>query len=183
MSRGIAAILVIGLAAAAGAAMQIRGSTPAAQVQDGPTLKGMRVGGGAFDLGQLHGRPAALVFVRGTGCPLCMQRLRALERRVGAYDRLGAAVVALTPDPPEIARHAARALDGELAIVSVDTSTLRAWGMLPTPSATPLPGEFVLAEDGALLFAHRGVSAADYVGDVELLGVLRDHIAERAAAR
>jgi mycoredoxin-dependent peroxiredoxin len=178
-----AAVLVVVFAGVATAAMQIRGSIPAAAVEGVPALTGQRAGGGSFNVAELRGAPAVLVFYRGAHCPLCMQRLEALGRRARAYDRLGAAVVAITMDPPDVAGNTARELGIDVPIVSVDVQVLRDWGMIGPRPGPPLPGEFVLDENGAIVFAHRGRTAADYVGDVELLGVLRLRLAGRTARR
>jgi peroxiredoxin len=178
--RAAAVVIACGVGAAT-AAMQPGGQTRPAP-HAAPALIGERAGGGSFDLRELAGQPTVIVFYRGAHCPLCMQRLASLHERSGVYERLGARVVAVTGDGADVARNTARELDLDFPIVSVEHDVLRAWGLLDDRSTLPAPGEFVFAENGTALFAHRG-GGAGYVGDVELIGVVRAHLAERAAER
>jgi mycoredoxin-dependent peroxiredoxin len=184
----IGATLIIAAAGGAVAAMQPpqqqRAPTTEASAARTPALAGTKARGGSFDLRELAGSPAVLVFYRGAYCPLCIQRLEQLAGSVDAYERAGARVVAITADPPEIARSTAGDLHGDVTVVSVDQPTLERWGLWPAGAAAPLPAEFVLDADGTVLFEHRGRTAADDAGDVRLLGVLRDRLAaQRAAVR
>jgi peroxiredoxin len=155
----------------AGAPERERGAAVRAEVL---ALEGRRAGGGEFSLRGLAGAPAVLVFYRGAYCPLCLRRLEALVANAAAYDRAGARVVAITLDTPEVAAETARHFGGDLEIVSVDEAVLRRWGVWPEGAPAPLPAEFVLGPDGAVIHAHHGRSAAEDAGDVRLLGVLRD---------
>jgi peroxiredoxin len=182
----IGATLIIAATGGAVAAMQApqQQRTPAADASAArtPALTGTKAGGGNFDLRELAGSPAVLVFYRGAYCPLCIQRLEELAGSASAYERAGARVVAITADPPEIARSTAGDLDGDITFVSVDQPTLERWGLWPAGATAPLPAEFVLDADGTVLFEHRGRTAADDAGDVRLLGVLRDRLAARRTA-
>jgi peroxiredoxin len=174
-------LTVLVIAGAGAAAVQMRGQAADVAPRDAAVLAGVRAAGGHFALSELSGAPVALVIVRSAACGLCVERMRALAAHVRAYDREGARVVVATLDPPEIVAAAAADAGLDATLVSVEPQVLEAWGLLDSGAALPRPGEFLLAADGSVLFAHRGSNAADYIGDVELLGVLRRYLAERAA--
>jgi peroxiredoxin len=181
-------VALVAFAALGGGAlvgMQVRGGSPAGvepTTAGAPTLQGRESGGGDFSLRDLIGTPAVLVFYRGGHCPLCLQRLGALEAHAAAYERAGARVVAVTGESLDAARNTADEVGGGVRIVAVDEATLRRWGVWPEGAPAPMPAEFVLDENGAVLFGHVGRSAAESAGDVALLGVLSDRLAQRRSA-
>lgn len=182
--RGVLTAVVAALALSGGVltGMQARGgAATSGAAAAAPALEGTRAGGGSFTLRELAGAPAVLVFYRGAYCPLCLRRLESLEAHAAAYERAGARVVAVTADPPDVARATAGQFDG-VKIVSVDEATLRRWGVWPEGAASPLPAAFVLDEQGAVLFRHVGRTAAEDASDVTLLGVLRDRLAARRSS-
>jgi len=150
------------------------GSTPppAAGPGGAPPLAGTSTRGGRFDLGELAGGPALLLFVRGSYCPLCQARLQALAAYAGAYEDAGVRVVAVTLDAPATAQATAHELRLPFPLVSVDPATFQRWGLRPAGEPRPRPGDFVLDATGRVRYARVGADAADRPSDVALLGVL-----------
>ncbi len=137
-----------------------------------PVLAGSSSRGGRFTLRQVAGAPALLLFVRGSYCPICRERLRTLAAYAGAYEDAGVWVVAVTLDPPDQARATARELDLSFPLVSVDAATFQRWGLRSAGQAVPRPGEFVLDPAGRVRWSRIGADAADRPSDVALLAVL-----------
>lgn len=149
---------------------------PPVGVEEGlraPPLVGRLSTGEEFRLENRATGATLLVFYRGGGCGLCRERLRGLAQHMGAYEELGARVVAVTPDPPERTAETLSALGIQLPVVSVDSATLQRWGVLDAPDQPPLPATFLLGEHGVIRFRHRGRNAGDRVGDASLLALLK----------
>ncbi|MEQ9561099.1 MAG: peroxiredoxin family protein, partial [Woeseiaceae bacterium] len=53
--------------------------------------------GAIFRSAELDGSPAVLVFYRGNWCPFCMAQLREIASRYEEFERLGAALVFISP--------------------------------------------------------------------------------------
>jgi len=166
-------MLAAGCDAAAPAAQPGAAGTAAAPAAPAaPALAGAGTRGGHFDLKDGAGAPLVVLFVRGSYCPLCVERLRALASYADAYGEAGARVVAVTLDPPDVAGATARALDLPVPLVSVDAATFRRWGLWPAAFPVPRPGDFVLDGAGRVRYARVGGEAADRASDVALLGIL-----------
>ena len=165
-------LLAAGCEAAAPAAQggASGGAAPAAPAA--PPLAGASTRGGRFELKDAAGAPLVVLFVRGSYCPLCVERLRALAGYAGAYGEAGARVVAVTLDPPDVASSTAHDLDLPVPLVSVDAATFRRWGLWPAAFPVPRPGDFILDGQGRIRFARVGGEAADRASDVALLGIL-----------
>ncbi|HEX7090716.1 MAG TPA: peroxiredoxin family protein [Longimicrobiales bacterium] len=144
-----------------------------------PELRGIDSRGGSFSLEALRGGAVVLVFYRSDACPLCRERLAALGAHREAYESVGARVVAITPDPPDVAQRTAAELGLSLPVVSVDRAVLERWGIWPPAEPAPRPAAVVIDRDGRIRFRHLGRTAADRASDLQLLAVL-DRI--RAAA-
>ncbi len=137
-----------------------------------PVLAGSSSEGGRFTLREVAGAPALLLFVRGSYCPLCQERLRTAAVYLGAYEAAGIRVVAVTLDPPDQARATAKELDLPFPLVSVDAATFQRWGLRPPGQSMPRPGDFVLDAAGRVRWSRVGADAADRPSDVALLAVL-----------
>lgn len=138
-----------------------------------PELRGADSDGGAFSLAALRGDAVVLIFYRSETCPLCRERLAAANAHLDAYRRAGARIIAVTTDPPEVARRTAQALGIELPIVSVDRLGLEPWGVWPAGERAPRPAAVVIDREGRIRFQHIGRTAADRAHDADLLAVLR----------
>jgi len=135
--------------------------------------------GQQFSLAELRARgPVVLDFFRGGWCPFCTMELRAYQQMLPAFQRLGACVVAISPQSPARAADAALANDITFPVLS-DTGmkvgsqyglvhtlpqglidVYRAFGHdLPTLTGDPgwrlpIPATYVVAPDGRVVFAH-----------------------------
>lgn len=123
--------------------------------------------------------PTVIVFYRGGYCGLCRERLSGLQESLGAYDRLGARVVAVSADLPEALERTSAELGLAFPLVSADSAVLSRWGVLPDGAASSLPATYIVEEAGRVLFAHRGRNAADRMTDATLVTLLE----RREAAR
>ncbi len=137
-----------------------------------PVLAGRSSEGGRFTLREVAGAPAVLVFVRGSYCPLCQDRLRTLAAYAGAYEDAGVRLVAVTLDPPDPARATARELDLPFPLVSVDIATFQRWGLRPPGQAQPRPGDFVLDAAGRVRWSRVAADATERPSDVALLAAV-----------
>ncbi|HEY8468006.1 MAG TPA: peroxiredoxin family protein [Longimicrobiales bacterium] len=149
-----------------------RSADVAAEYPLAPDLRGIDSRGGSFALEALRGAAVVLVFYRSHACPLCRERLAALGAHLDAYASAGARVVAITPDPPDVAQRTAAELGLSLPVVSVDRAVLERWGVWPPTEHAPRPAAVVLDRDGRIRFRHLGRTAADRASDLQLLAVL-----------
>ncbi len=175
---GLTALLMLGVVACDSAeGGRDKHGEPAAEATTAAlpvlSLEGAEVKGGAFRLRDLRGEVVVLVFQRGVRCGLCRERLRSLSRYRSEYERLGARVVAVVPGPAEAWEAVADELDLTVPIIAVNRSTLERWGAWPPGAAAPLPAAFIIDESGRIEYRHVGVSAADRVGDLVLLAIVR----------
>lgn len=182
MLRSTLLPLALALVAGCGADAVDRGAQTAGPPA-GMALQGHSADGGEFTLRQVAGAPAVLVFLRGSFCPLCVDRLRQLSAYEGAYRAAGARVVAVTLDRPEVAASTSHDLDLDAPLVSADAETFRRWGVWPAGQPMPRPGEFVLDAGGRVRWSRVGEDAADLSSDVALLAVLDSLHASGALAR
>ena len=124
-----------------------------------------------------HG-PLAVSFYRGVWCPYCNMELQALEAARPEFERLGAKLVAISPQTPANSRKSVRQNKLNFPILSdTNNDVASAFGLkfalpdylvelykslkndLPTfngdPSWTlPMPGRFVIAPDRTLVYAE-----------------------------
>lgn len=159
-------------------AFQVRGlkGTPVATSRAAPPLEGVTSDQQPFDLAALRGQPAVLVFYRGGYCGLCTHRLESLAAAAPGYRAAGARVVAVTLDPASAAGRTKRMLGLDFPVVSVTPETFRNWGGWGGGASHPRPVEVVLDDAGRIIFQHIGKNAGDHVGDIVLLGLVRDRL-------
>jgi len=83
------------------------------------------------------GRPAVLVFYRGAWCPYCNITLRTYERDLRPeLDRLGVALVAISPQTPDGSTAAAQGGELKFPVLSDPSNAfVRALGIVTEPSA------------------------------------------------
>jgi peroxiredoxin len=122
--------------------------------------------------------PLVLSFYRGAWCPYCNMELQALEAARPEFERLGAKLVAISPQTPVNSRKSVRQNNLRFPILSdTNNAVASAFGLkfalpdylvelykslkndLPTfngdPSWTlPMPGRFVIAPDGTIVYAE-----------------------------
>lgn len=67
-----------------------------------PSLTLPNAAGERIDLGALSGAgPLVITFYRGGWCPYCNLELRGYQQRLGDFERLGATLVAVSPETPD----------------------------------------------------------------------------------
>jgi peroxiredoxin len=138
--------------------------------------------------------PLVLLFYRGGWCPYCNLELRAWQKRLPELQRLGASLIAISPQTPDNSLSTAE--KNELAFPVLSDSALaasdafgitftlppelvelygRVGNELPVVNgngqwALPLPATYVIGRDGRIAFAH---VEADYRERAEPDDVLR----------
>ncbi len=122
--------------------------------------------------------PLVVSFYRGVWCPYCNMELQALQAALPAFEKLGASLVAISPQTAPNSRKSVRQNDLGFPILSdPHNDVAAAFGLrfampdylvdlykglkndLPAfngdPSWTlPMPGRFVVAQDGTVLYAE-----------------------------
>ena len=122
--------------------------------------------------------PLVVSFYRGVWCPYCNMELQALQAALPAFEKLGASLVAISPQTAPNSRKSVRENDLGFTILSdPHNDVAAAFGLrfampdylvdlykglkndLPAfngdPSWTlPMPGRFVVAQDGTVLYAE-----------------------------
>ena len=122
--------------------------------------------------------PLVVSFYRGVWCPYCNMELQSLQAALPAFETLGAALVAISPQTAPNSRKSVRQNDLGFPILSdPHNDVAAAFGLrfampaylvdlykelkndLPAfngdPSWTlPMPGRFVVAQDGTVLYAE-----------------------------
>ena len=122
--------------------------------------------------------PLVVSFYRGVWCPYCNMELQALQAALPAFEKLGACLVAISPQTSVNSRKSVRQNDLGFPILSdTHNDVAAAFGLrfglpdylvelyknlkndLPAfngdPSWTlPMPGRFVIARDGTILYAE-----------------------------
>ena len=122
--------------------------------------------------------PLVVSFYRGVWCPYCNMELQALEAARSEFERLGAKLVAISPQTPVNSRRSVRQNKLSFPILSdTNNNVASAFGLkfalpdylvelykslkndLPTfngdPSWTlPMPGRFVIAPDRTIVYAE-----------------------------
>ncbi|WP_267389228.1 peroxiredoxin-like family protein [Sphingomonas sp. GC_Shp_3] len=137
--------------------------------------------------------PLVVSFYRGVWCPYCNMELQALQAALPAFKKLGASLVAISPQTAVNSRKSVRQNELDFPILSdTHNDVAAAFGLrfelpdylvdlykglkndLPAfngdPSWTlPMPGRFVIAQDGTILY---GEVNPDYTRRPEPEGML-----------
>jgi peroxiredoxin len=119
------------------------------------------------------GRPVVLVFYLGYGCVHCVAQLFALDEDVALFDELGARVVAVSPDPPELtaARFKKHGRFRFAVLADPDYRVAEAYGVYrPAAGDEPerlLHGTFLIGPGGRVFWAN--VGAEPYLDNRTLL--------------
>lgn len=109
---------------------------------------------------QLASGRLLLVFYRGHWCPYCRRYLCKLQTRLADFAARGAAVVAISPEPPATSRALARELGLNYRLLSdVDGRVIDAFGVRNGfgSARVLMPHPAVLLLDGAGVVRHRSI--------------------------
>ena len=187
-------------------------------IASGQAQKALKAGDTAptFTLNDPEGQPvssAALLqkgplivsFYRGVWCPYCNMELQALEAAKPEFDKLGATLVAISPQTAPNSRKSMRNNNLTFPILSdINGNIAAAFGLrfklpdylielykgfkndLPAingdPSWTlPMPGRYVIDQDGTILYAEVNPDYTQRPEPEDMLPALRQAAAARAA--
>ena len=141
--------------------------TPLYPRQPVPALAVPTVDGGTWRLAEQSPESFTLVvFYRGLHCPICATYLRDLDRKLGAFAKLGVGAVAISSDEESRARQtkADWGLEQLTLGYGLDLDTARAWGLyissgrgktsvgIEEPALFIEPGLYLVRADGTLYF-------------------------------
>jgi peroxiredoxin Q/BCP len=130
-------------------------------------------GGRRYSLSGHRGEPVVLVFYPADHSPICTQQLRSYSEDLGAFERLGAAVLCLSPQ--DVATHeefvAAQGLRLPL-LADVDKAVGESYNILG-PLGFYRRSVFVVGPDGIIRFARRSLTSMTYMPAEQLLDTVR----------
>lgn len=139
--------------------------------------------------------PVILSFYRGGWCPYCNLELRALQRALPDFDRLGATLLAISPQTPDESLTTAEKNALAYAVLSdTGNKTAQAFGIafeLPDELRPiyarhaladkngddswrlPIPATYVIGEDGVIAFAFVDVDYRNRLEPADIVTTLR----------
>jgi len=136
--------------------------------------------------------PAAVVFYRGEWCPYCDLTLRAYQRILPQIRAIGASLIAISPQTPDNTLTTVEKKELTFSVLSdVGNVVSRTYGLVfVTPEAArhpgisaangdeswelPIPGVFVIAQDGTITRAFVDADWSRRLEPAELLKALED---------
>jgi peroxiredoxin len=131
--------------------------------------------------------PAAVVFYRGEWCPYCDLTLRAYQRILPQIQALGVSLIAISPQRPDNTLTTVEKKELTFSVLSdVGNVVGRTYGLVfvtseaarhPGISAAngdelPIPGTFVIAQDGTIILAFVDADWTHRLEPAELLKAL-----------
>jgi peroxiredoxin Q/BCP len=138
-----------------------------------PTFALPGTGGRTYGLDAVPGAPVVLVFYPADNSPICTQQLRSYSEDLGAFERLGATVLCLSPQ--DVATHeafvAAQGLRLPL-LADVDKDVGRAYDILG-PLGFYRRSVFVVDAGGVVRFARRSLTSMTYMPADDLVAAVR----------
>lgn len=176
-----------------------------------PTIETQDARGEPFSLEALRGRKVVLVFLRHLGCPICRMEIAAWKRRTAEFTEAGADVVVFVESPDDSVRAFAQRADvpfhligdpdrrfysaygvskGTLASFLAPGAAKRALKALLRGHAhgrfegseLQLPADFVVGEDGNIVFARLGRHIGDNTPIDTLLAIVRGAASSQGSA-
>ena len=132
------------------------------------TLPG--TGGETYTLSAFRGRPVVVVFYPGDNTPVCTRQLNAYTEGIGAFGRVNAQVLAISPQDVDSHEGFSEAQGGFAfpLLADVDKEVGRAYGILG-PLGFYRRSAFVVDAEGVIRYAHRAVSGLTYRSTDELV--------------
>lgn len=131
-------------------------------------------GGRPYALADYAGQPVVLVFYPGDNTPVCTKQLNAYTADIGAFEAVGAQVLAISPQSVD-SHEAFSAKHGFKfpLLADADKSVGALYGILG-PLGFYRRSVFVIDGGGTIRYAHRAVAGLTFRGVDELVGVVRD---------
>lgn len=130
-------------------------------------------GGRTYCLSEHRGEPVLLVFYPADHSPVCTQQLRSYSEDLNEFEKLGAAVLCLSPQ--NVASHEAFAAAQALRLPLLsdsDKAVGRAYGILG-PLGFYRRSVFVVDRHGTIRFARRSLSNLTYLPTKALVDAIR----------
>jgi thioredoxin-dependent peroxiredoxin len=130
-------------------------------------------GGHTYCLHDHRGEPVLLVFYPADHSPVCTQQLRSYSEDLNEFEKLGAAVLCLSPQ--DVASHEAFAAAQALRLPLLsdeDKAVGRAYGILG-PLGFYRRSIFVVDRDGVIRFTRRSLSNLTYLPTKDLVDAVR----------
>lgn len=149
------------------------GAGPPAVGDEAPGFTLSGTGGHTYSLADYRGRPVVVVFYPGDDTPVCLRQLRAYSGDIGAFEELGATVLAISPQ--DVASHEAFSARRGLRIPLLsdpDRSVGRSYGVVG-PVGLYRRSVFVLGADGVVRYAHRAVTGLTFRPTSDLLAAVQ----------
>lgn len=171
-SRFLPAVCLLAFSACNGGAEQSGATVGIEPGNRAPELRGALPGGGEFHLASDTRGAVIVEFYRGSYCGLCRLQLTALEQSLPHFRRRGVEVVAATAEPSGLGGTGPDGLDVSFPTITVDSSTLRRWGVVDEAGTRGGTATYVVDRRGLIRFGHRGRNAADRVSEAELLTII-----------
>lgn len=137
------------------------------------TLPG--TGGRDYSLADYKGRTVVLVFYPGDNTPVCTTQLNSYSDDIGAFEEIGAQVLALSPQDVE-SHEGFSCRQGGFGfplLADVDKAVGRAYGILG-PLGFYRRSVFVVDGDGVVRYAHRATTGLTYRKTAELVQAATD---------
>lgn len=180
--------LILLLAAAAGWFLWRRRSGIGPGLAPGrklPALVAEDADGNRVSTGDLAGRPAVLLFVRGNWCPFCSEQVEQMMERYRELTEQGARLVLITPKPQEMTERIAGFFEVELSFwFDPELRIARRLGLVMTDGVpethrreygadTMWPAAIVIDGERRILMAHRSRDSTDRPDPEDFLRALR----------
>jgi peroxiredoxin len=130
-------------------------------------------GGRTYCLHDHRGEPVLLVFYPADNSPVCTQQLRSYSEDLNEFEKLGAAVLCLSPQ--DVASHEAFAAAQGLRLPLLsdeDQEVGRAYGIIG-PLGFYRRSVFVVDREGVIRFARRSLSNLTYLPATQLVEAVR----------
>lgn len=135
------------------------------------TLAG--TGGRDYTLSAFRGRPVVLVFYPGDDTPVCTAQLRSYTTDVTEFERIGAQVLAISPQGVD-SHESFSAKNGGFAfplLADTDKAVGTAYGILG-PMGFYRRSVFVVDAGGVVRYAHRALSGLTFKPTAELVAAV-----------
>jgi thioredoxin-dependent peroxiredoxin len=139
-----------------------------------PGTDGTDEGRRTYRLSEHRGRPVVLVFYPGDNTPVCTRQLTEYTAEIGAFDEVGAQVLALSPQ--DVPSHDAFAEKqggfGFPLLADTDKAVGEAYGILG-PLGFYRRSVFVIDAEGKVAYSHRAIAGLTFRPTEELVEAVR----------
>jgi peroxiredoxin Q/BCP len=138
-----------------------------------PGTDGSDEGRRTYTLEEHRGRPVVLVFYPGDNTPVCTRQLNSYTSEIGEFERVGAQVLAVSPQSVE-SHDGFSCRQGGFAfplLADEDKRVAEAYGVLG-PLGFYRRSAFVIDAEGVVRYAHRAVAGLTFRPTEELVAAV-----------